>query len=219
VDSVAMPARVGPQRLRPGIIACRQLPLLGAAGRRVRVLRIRRPRRQLRIRPHVHLHHPDGVLEQYWGRWHPYPFVAVASFHQWDCSVGPADAADDRAEDIGEFETNQQQPLGVGLRPRALQQRHQSAGAGQAVLNEAVMGEFKQFLDADSGVPQHLDDRPKSKNACSRPDSAVPARRCRTCEPRLWPTSAWGRSIRVKVLPATVNDCPSGFCSLAANSS
>ena len=34
VDSMAMPARVGPQRLRPGIIAYRQLPLRSAAGRR-----------------------------------------------------------------------------------------------------------------------------------------------------------------------------------------
>jgi hypothetical protein len=30
-------------------------------------------------------------------------------------------------------------------------------------LNEAVIGELKQFLDADSAVPQHLDDRPSSK--------------------------------------------------------
>jgi hypothetical protein len=36
-------------------------------------------------------------------------------------------------------------------------------GAGQAVLNEAVIGELKQFLDADSAVPQHLDDRPSPK--------------------------------------------------------
>jgi hypothetical protein len=55
------------------------------------------------------------------------------------------------------------QPLGVGLRRRALQQRLQFAGAWQAALNEAVMGEFKQFLDANSGVPQHLDDRPSPK--------------------------------------------------------
>jgi hypothetical protein len=34
VDSVARPARVGPQRLRLGIIACRQLSLRSAAGRR-----------------------------------------------------------------------------------------------------------------------------------------------------------------------------------------
>jgi hypothetical protein len=58
---------------------------------------------------------------------------------------------------------NQHQPLGVGRRRRALQQRLQFAGAGQAALNEAVMGEFKQVLDANSGVPQHLDDRPSPK--------------------------------------------------------
>jgi hypothetical protein len=31
------------------------------------------------------------------------------------------------------------------------------------VLNEAVMRELKQFLDADSGVPQHLDERPSPR--------------------------------------------------------
>ncbi len=46
------------------------------------------------------------------------PASVVARFNEglWDCSVGPAYAADDRAEDIGGFETNQLQPLGVGLR-------------------------------------------------------------------------------------------------------
>jgi hypothetical protein len=105
----------------------------------------------------------------------------------------------------------QQQPLGVGLRRRDLQQRHQFAGAGQAESNEAVMGAFKQFLDADSVVPQHLDDRPSSKRMLLGPiqqyqlagvgvaSPDIAGKRVGPIDPGEGPS-------------ATVNDCPSGFC-------
>jgi hypothetical protein len=34
-----------------------------------------------------------------------------------------------------------------------LQQRDQLAGGGQPVLDEAVVGQLGEFLDADAGVP------------------------------------------------------------------
>ena len=64
------------------------------------------------------------------------------------------------AEDVGEFGADDQQPFGVGLGRRDLQQRDQLAGVGQPVLHQAVVAELGQFLDADAGGAQHLDDRP-----------------------------------------------------------
>ena len=37
-------------------------------------------------------------------------------------------------------------PLGIGLRRGDLQQRHELAGAGQPVLDQAVVAELEQFL-------------------------------------------------------------------------
>jgi hypothetical protein len=70
-------------------------------------------------------------------------------------AVPAADPADDRGEDVGEFGADDQQPFGVGLRRCDLQQRNGFPGAGQDVLEEAVMGQLGEFLDAGvfSGCP------------------------------------------------------------------
>ena len=102
----------------------------------------------------------DPALEQQRRGWEPDQFVAVAGPHQRNGPVWAADAADDGAEHVGQFGADHEQPFGVGLGRRDLQQRHEFAGAGQPVLNEAVVAEFEQFLDPDAGVAQHFDDRP-----------------------------------------------------------
>ena len=63
-------------------------------------------------------------------------------------------------EHVGQFGADHQQPFGVGLGRRDLQQRDELAGGGQPVLHQAVVGELEQFLDADAGGAQHLDDGP-----------------------------------------------------------
>ena len=65
--------------------------------------------------------------------------------------------ADDRAEHVGEFGADQQQPFGVGLGRGDLQQRDELPGGGQPVLDQAVMGDFEEFLDPDPGGAQDLD--------------------------------------------------------------
>ena len=100
-------------------------------------------------------------LEQQRRRRQPDQFVAVAGADERDGSVGAADAADDGAEHVGEFGADHEQPFGVGLGRSDLQQRHQFAGAGQPVLDQAVVAEFEQFLHPDAGVAEHLDDRPR----------------------------------------------------------
>ena len=53
-------------------------------------------------------------------------------------------------EHIGEFGRDDQEPFGVGLGRGDLQQRDQLAGRGQPVLDQAVVAEFGELLDADT---------------------------------------------------------------------
>jgi len=97
-------------------------------------------------------------------RWRkPHPLVAVVGAHERDCSVRTADAADDRAEHVGEFRADYEQSFGIGLGWGDLQLWHQLTGAGQPVLDQAVMAQLKQLFDPDSGMAEHLDDRPRPK--------------------------------------------------------
>jgi hypothetical protein len=50
-----------------------------------------------------------------------------------------------------------QQPLGVGLGRRDLQERDDFPGRGKPVVDQAVVGEFGQFLDPDASGAQDLD--------------------------------------------------------------
>ena len=101
-------------------------------------------------------------------------------------AVPLADAADDGGQHVGQLGADDQQPLGVGLGRRDLQQRDELAGAGQAVLHEAVVGDLQQFLDPDSGGSQDLDawPRPRTRGLPPSPGPAVcrrPGRRPRSC--------------------------------------
>ena len=80
-----------------------------------------------------------------------------------------ADPADDRAEHVGELGADDQEPFGVGLGGRDLQQRHELAGVGQPVLDEAVVAELEQFLDPDAGQAQDFDDRPRPERVIFLP--------------------------------------------------
>ncbi len=73
---------------------------------------------------------------------------------------GP-DPEDDRGEDLRELRGDQQQPLRIGLGRGDLEHRHDLAGAGQRVGDEAVVGEFQHLLDADAGVPQDVHGGPR----------------------------------------------------------
>jgi hypothetical protein len=66
-------------------------------------------------------------------------------------AVGPADATDDGAEDIGQLRADQQESFGIGLGRGDPQQRHQFTGGGQATIGDAVVGQFRQFLAANAG--------------------------------------------------------------------
>ena len=81
----------------------------------------------------------DAALEQQRQWWQPDAFVVVVGGDERDGAVGAADAADDGAENLGELGADHQEPFGVGLRWCDLQQRHDFAGGGQPVLNQAVV--------------------------------------------------------------------------------
>ena len=64
------------------------------------------------------------------------------------------------AEHVGELGADQQEPFGVGLGRGDLQQRDEFPGGGQPVLDQAVVGQLGEFLDADAGGAQDLDGGP-----------------------------------------------------------
>ena len=93
--------------------------------------------------------------------------MAVVGGDEGDGAGRVADAADDRGEDVGEVGADQQQPFGVGLGRGDLQQGDELAGAGQAVLDQAVVAELEEFLDPDAGVAEHLDGGPGPERVLS----------------------------------------------------
>jgi hypothetical protein len=99
----------------------------------------------------------DAALEQQRHGRVPDPLAHVVGGHQRDRAVRCAEPADDRAEHVGEFGADQQQPFGVGLGGGDLQQRHELAGGGQPVLGDAVVGQLEQLLTADAGQAQGFD--------------------------------------------------------------
>ena len=98
----------------------------------------------------------EMALEQQRHRRVPDPFVVVVGGDQRHGAVLVADPGDDRAEHVGQFGADDQQPFGVGLGRGDLQQRDELAGGGQRVLDEAVVGQLGEFLDPDAGVAQDL---------------------------------------------------------------
>jgi hypothetical protein len=76
--------------------------------------------------------------------------VVVVGGHQRHRCVLAADPGDDLAEHVGQLGADDQEPLGVGLGRGDLQQRDQLAGGRQLVLDEAVVGQLGELLDADA---------------------------------------------------------------------
>jgi hypothetical protein len=87
--------------------------------------------------------------------------VGVVGGCERDGPAGAADPGDDRGQGVGEFGADDEEPFGVGLGRGDSQQGDQLAGGGQAVLDQAVVGELGEFLDPDAGVAQDLDDGPR----------------------------------------------------------
>ena len=85
---------------------------------------------------------PDPPLEQQRRGRQPEELVLVAGAHQGHCPVAAADPADDGAEHVRELRGDEDETLHIGLRWRDLQQRDDLAGAGQPVLDQAVMAEL-----------------------------------------------------------------------------
>ena len=104
---------------------------------------------------------PIVPLEQQRGGRQPDALVVVVGAGR--AGIAPLAArspADDGAEHVGQLRRHDQQPLVVGLGRGDLQQRHELAGAGQPVLDQAVVDELGQLLDPDAGGAQDLDGRP-----------------------------------------------------------
>src|SRR5262249_24482914 len=98
-----------------------------------------------------------------WGQ--PEAFVVVVDGDEGNGAAGCADAGDDGAEHVGEFGADDQQPVGVGFGRGDLQQGDELAGGRQPVLDEAVVGQFGEFLDPDAGGAQDFDGRPGPERA------------------------------------------------------
>jgi hypothetical protein len=86
--------------------------------------------------------------------------VDVEGDHQGDGAGLVPDPADDGAEHVRELRGDDQEPLLIGLRGGDMQQRDQLAGGRDGVLDQAVMRELCQLLNANAGVTENLDHRP-----------------------------------------------------------
>ncbi len=82
-----------------------------------------------------------------------------------DGTIVVSDPSNGRGENVGQLGADDQQPLGIGLGGRDLQQRHRLAGVRNCVLDKAVMAELGEFFDPDPGVPQRFDRRPGPKRS------------------------------------------------------
>jgi hypothetical protein len=91
-----------------------------------------------------------GPLEQQGHGRVPGALVGVVGGGERDGPVGAADAGDDRGQGVGEFGADDEEPFGVGLGRGDGQQGDELAGGGEAVLDQAVVGELGEFLDPDA---------------------------------------------------------------------
>jgi hypothetical protein len=74
--------------------------------------------------------------------------VGVVGGGERDSPVGAADAGDDRGQGVGELGADDEEPFGVGLGRGDGQQGDELAGGGEAVLDQAVVGQLGELLDA-----------------------------------------------------------------------
>jgi hypothetical protein len=101
-----------------------------------------------------------AVLEQVGHRRGVHELVFVAFDGQRDSAAAIGEAGDDAGEHGGEFGAGRQDAFLVALAGRDLQQR-QNFAVGFAELPDAEVGELEQLLDADTGMPQGFDGRPR----------------------------------------------------------
>ncbi|MFE7975608.1 hypothetical protein [Streptomyces shenzhenensis] len=132
--------------------------LLTSASAAVLSARIRQVRTKLRVR---------AWCSVPWGRWEqerhgraPDLLEDVVGRHERQGCLSGANPEDDGGEDLAEFRGDQEEAFTVGFRRGDLEHGHDFAGGWQGVGDEAVVGEFKQFLDADAGMAEHFDDGP-----------------------------------------------------------
>jgi len=76
--------------------------------------------------------------------------VGVVGGGERDGPVGAADPGDDRGQDVGELRADDEEPFGVGLGRGDGQQGNQFAGGGETVLDQAVVRQLGELLDADA---------------------------------------------------------------------
>ena len=86
----------------------------------------------------------------------PLAILRISAAHlRWNRNGdGPSHAHSCRSYDgrqhVGQLRADDQEPLGIGFGRGDLQQRHQLAGGGKPVADQAVVGYLQQFLDADA---------------------------------------------------------------------
>jgi len=81
----------------------------------------------------------DATLEQQRRGRRPGALAVVVGAGERDRAAGRAETADDHAEHVRQFRGHDKKSLLIGLRGGDLQQRHEFPGAGQPVLNQAVV--------------------------------------------------------------------------------
>ena len=96
----------------------------------------------------------DDPLEQQGHRRFPGPLVRVVGRGERDGPATAADAGDDGGQGVGELGADDEEALGVFLGRGDRQQGDQLAGRGEPALDQAVVGELCQLLDADAGAAQ-----------------------------------------------------------------
>jgi hypothetical protein len=74
--------------------------------------------------------------------------VDVVGHDQRDGTGAVPDPGDDGGEHVGELGRDNQEPLDIGLGRGDVQKRDQLTGRGEPVLDQAVVRELGQFLDA-----------------------------------------------------------------------
>ncbi len=157
-------------------------------------------------------------LEQQRHRRVPDLFVVVVGRDQGDAAGGFTDPGDDGGEHVGQFRGDDQEPFGVGLGRGDLQQRNQFAGGGKPVLDQAVMAEFGQLLNTDSGEPQDFDGGPGPKGAGRSSGSRSRRLPVSGSSAHSWPAVSGVRSTAPqRVCSPAVNSWPGAAASAAAS--
>ncbi len=147
-------------------------------GREARLRERRVPLGQVGAPPCEHLgdgvvpeHRADGVhqsLEEKGHWWAVQLLPGVVAGHQRDRAASPCVPANHRGEDVKEVGGNRDDAFAVRL-GRSDHEKRDDLPVGTLVLTHAELGQLQQFLDADPGVAQRLDDGPLPEHRLLRP--------------------------------------------------